>query len=566
MSDAESRLVEKWMREIDRGIEYKKKYADPKSWERFKKYYRGEWDNNIVPVNKTFSYVRSLIPRIYFRDPTVTVTAQHPDYEWNARVVESVANYLIRELSLKQQLKLACLDAVLCGTGVIKLGFDSEFGYLPAQTVLPDGETVTQVHRREGRRIEYSVNVKPGMPWALRVPPTDIIVPWGYSTPESLPWVCHVIVRPLDDVKGDPKYENTSDLKGSMYPDKGGYSPFVKRPEGEEFCLLYEIRDVKEKEIIVLSEGKVLLKAEDVLQIEGLPYEFIIFNPDPDHFWGIPDVRIMEPQQKELNENRTQTSLHRRAAVLKLLYSEGALEKEDLDKLLGNEPLAAIKVKSDVPLSQVVLPFQPHIPPDLWRDAHEVMADMREEVGFSRNQAGEFAGMMTPRTATEVATVREASEIRADERRDIIADTLVSIVRKWNQFVFKFWDAERVTKIVGPDGVQHWIRYTGADLVGEYALTVNPDTGMPVTRALRYRQVLEVFRALVGHPAVDQMRLLKLFLQQFEWVDPTIPLLVAPEQQQFSPEMLALAKGTQPGLQPGRGGEDASIRIPMPEM
>ena len=85
-----------WMTQIKSGLEYRKKYSVKDKWETYRKYYRGQWAESIVPINKIFSYGRMLIPRVYFRAPRVTVTASRPDLIWHAKVVEALDNLLIK--------------------------------------------------------------------------------------------------------------------------------------------------------------------------------------------------------------------------------------------------------------------------------------------------------------------------------------------------------------------------------------------------------------------------------------------------------------------------------------
>ena len=541
-------LVKYWERQLQDGIAYREKYGRPKDWDTYFNYYRSEWNPEVIPVNRVFSYGRSMVPRVYFRNPAITVMPRKPEYTASARVLEAVDNWIIGEIGLKDVLKRACLHAYLTGTGFVKLGYDSEFGFIPEQSILPDFETLTQEARTETGKIEYRVNVKPGMPWALDMLSKDIITPWGYNTLESLPWICHTVLRPLEDVKQDQKYRNTKELKGGFKADKIFASVWSPRG-GTDYTLLHEIRDVKHRRLVVLCERQVLLDEEDVLQIEGLPYECIQFNPDLEHFWAIPDVKVVKEQQKELNEIRTQASKHRRLAMLKFLYPKGAVTKEQLDKLLSEEAHTAIEVDHENPRAAIV-DFQPHVPPDLWREAQEVLADFRETLGFSRNQAGEFVAPVTPRTATEVATVREATEIRAEERKDIIADVFTNIVRKMNQYIFKFWTSERVYPIVGADGVQHWVRFTGREIEGEYTYSLHPDVGLPVSRMTRFDQALQVFQALRGDPYIDQIGLHRLVLSQVGWIDPTWSTLVRMPAMPGAPGAEHGVQGVEPGRVP----------------
>jgi len=531
------KLATRWMEEIKAGLDYRKKYSTRSLWDSYRQYYRGQWAEGITPVNKIFSYGRMLIPKVYFRAPRVTVTASKPDMVWHAKVVEALDNLLIKEVCLKYTLKMSSLDSYLCGVGPIKLGYDSEFGYLPEQAIDAGGETVTQFSTKEdNERIEYSSSVKPGTPWAVRVRPEDVIVPWGSSDMHSLPWIGHYILRPLDDIKSDQKYKNTKDLQGTRSPSienevraKESYRPRSEQNKGIVYGELWEVRDVKTRQIMTFCENQLILSANDVLQTdEGMPWEFIAFNQDPEFFWAIPDAHIIAPQQLELNLSATQEARHRSIALLKFLYLEGKVTKEELEKFLSGEVGVAVGIKSDSDnIGAVVVPLQPHIPPDFGASQARQIQAMREELGFSQNQEGAFSPYHG-KTASESMIVAEAFEQRVDERRDIVADVLVNIVRKWNKMLFNFWSSEKVIQIVSPEGEPFWITYTGDQLKGDYTLSVDADSGVPLSRALRYQMGKELMQMFGGDQLIDQMQLRKIVLDNYDVVDPRVPQLLQP--------------------------------------
>lgn len=544
-----------WNERIKAGIDFQKKYSSYKDWDSYRKYYRGQWAEGVVAVNKIFSFGRSLIPRVYFRAPRVTVTATHPDMIWHARVVEEIDNTLIRETMLKETLKMSSLDSYISGTGPIKIGFDSEFGYMPEQAADIDGATVTQVSRKTGNKIEYRPNVKPGMPWAIRVRPEDVIVPWGTVDPYSMPWIGHYILRPLDDIRNDQKYKNNKYLKGTREPSGigGQRSPFRPRSEQDkdvQFGELYEIRDWQTGRMYVFCENNLLLDVEDTLQVEGLPWEFIQFNPDPEFFWAIADCTIIEPQQKELNDVRTQASRHRKIALLKFLYAKGKVSQTELDKFLSNEVGIAVGIDDVENIANAVITLQPHIPPDLYREAMSIVSDMREELGNSQNQGGEFSPYHG-KTATETMVVNQSFEERIDERRDIVADVLTRIVRKWNQIIFQRWSEERVIQITSPGGEPFWIKYTGEELKGEYFLNIDAESGMPITRPLKYQMGQELIKTFGGDQLIDQVLLRQIVLDNYSQLDPRIPRLL---QTQFGGPAELLSAERQPGIMGGGAG------------
>ena len=248
LTPAERELVTYWMEQIEWGLKYRSKFTDVEDWPTYRAWYRGDYTERQpceVIVNRVFPYVRSMIPRVYFRTPSISATPRRAEYAMHARVTESVDNWLIYETRVKKQLKKAILDAALCGVGVLKLGYDSEFGYDAMQALDENSSTVTQVGTKSGDAIEYNSCVAPGMPWALRVKPEDIVTPYGYDDPDTFPWVCHMIVRPLDDVMEDQKYDAKyrKQLKGGFTVPFEQRSALVdkRKDSSVTYVLLYEI-------------------------------------------------------------------------------------------------------------------------------------------------------------------------------------------------------------------------------------------------------------------------------------------------------------------------------------
>ena len=555
-------FVDFWKDAIKDGLKYREKYGQSKNWKDYREYYRGDWDPAIIPVNLLFSYGRSLIPRVYFSAPRVVVTAQHPDFAAAAKIVEAADNLLINQTHLKQTIKSSCLDAFLCGTGPIKLGYDSEFGYSSQYAIGPSGETATQEGTEQPRRIEYKSYIKPGFPWAIRTNPDDLIVPFGYKYGSDMPWIANRILRPLEDIKNDQKYINTSGLKGTAFVEfdsTGATRNQFRDTSKVTFGELFEIRDLRDGKIHVICEDQVLLSAVDELQTgQSLPWEFIIFNEDPEYFWGIPDVKQVLAQQLELNQIRTQSQRHRAIALLKFLAQRGVIKEADLQNFLSGKAGPFVEIDAESIAASVQM-MQPHIPPDLSTAAMECKADIREILGFDYNQAG-MLKPGTPPTATETAGVSASFDIRSNERKDIVADVLTGIVKKWNDMIFKFWDTERVVQVVGEEGGQQWVAFKGQDLVGDYKLRIDPESGMPISHSTKMAFADKLLGQFGGDQTMDQQTLKQTVLDQYEWVLPGISGILNQAQPQVLAQGISAARqpmpqGTNKGPSTGnRGG------------
>ncbi len=215
------------------------------------------------------------------------------------------------------------------------------------------------------------------------------------------------------------------------------------------------------------------------------------------------------------------------------------------------------------------------IPKDLFVAAQAIVQDVRETVGFSRNQFGEFNSQSGDTTATEANIVRQASEIRVDERRDMVADMLVEVMETVHQIIFKFWTEETVVDVVGPGGAPIWVRLAPSLLKeGRYNIKVDPDSSVPETRALREAKAVQLYQLLRTNPLIDPVQLTQYLLHELHGVqfDDMMRVLPAVQggQQEVGMEGLAgligqsvnqLNNGAPPNnpLANGAGGGGAAV-------
>lgn len=535
---AEERTLQWYKDSVKQGLKFRERHAHSLLWPQYKSYYRHEFQSGIIPVNMVFSILRSMVPQVYFRNPQVSLTASRPgiEAELHARLIEDIDNWLLRELSVKYQIKKMINDAFLCGTATGFIGYDSEFGFDPDQAKFGGAASLTQFNKK-GDKIEYNESVNPGMPWFLRARPEDVVYPWGCEDKSSAPWVAFRVFRPLIDVKQDKKYTNTSDLKGSFVQrrttgDGVQTSDYLDDRDSQlvEYVELWQIHDSKTREIIalVMDHNDFLRKDPDLMQVEGIPAETLAFNPDPDFVYGIPDTRIIEPQLLEMNEIRTQSMKHRRIDILKLIIRKGALTTEQVDRLLSEDVQAAVFAESDVSIKDSILPMSPGastILADLERAGEVVRGDVRESVGFSRSSTGEYQGK-THITAKETDVVNWANQIRIDERRDMVADLLTNVVRRFNQLIFTYWNNDIVRSITGPDGARYWIKFKPSEIRSEYGIRVDPSNAVPVDQRTKRQDAIEMVKAWaamnpgqakMGMPAPAEIQ--RYFFAQFDGVN-----------------------------------------------
>lgn len=504
-----------WMEQIRAGIAFRKKYALEDRWKTWRSYYRGQWRPGVLPKNLFFMMVRTVVPRIYFRNPSVSITASKPGMQFvaMAQILERVDNKMLRQMRTKNQIKRIIQNAFMFGTGFGKLGYGAEF------TPSPE-EAGTEAPIVGNRRNEYRDGVIANMPWFLSAHPKSIIVPNESPDWESGRFVANWIRRSAAEVAEDPRLKNVKHMTNGQVSDPMT-TPVPGIIRTVPMVDLVEIRDKMTRKVIVLApyskDNKVVYFDDDELSGDWGPTIYpLIFNDDDEFFWGIPESVILEPYQLEVNEIRTQAMKHRRLSLIKVLYQIGSITSEEMDKMLSEDVGAGVQVKD---LNGIKVMEVGKIPESLTIAEMGVMQDVRETVGFGRNQFGEFKPGSSDTTATEAQIVKMASEIRVDERRDMVADMLVNMIADMHRVLFQQWRGQQVVQVVGPAGVPIWVEFSAQALAsGRYEVSIDPDSSIPETKAYREQKAVRAYTLLKQNPLIDPIKLTSYLLHELHGV------------------------------------------------
>lgn len=511
-----------WDGQIKKGIDFRRKYAQEDQWPMWRRWYRGQWSAGTLPSNIYFKIARTFIPRVYYRNPSVSIMPSKPgtDQMVITKLIERMDNKLLDVMKLKQSMKRAVLHGFMFGTGGLQLGYGGQFTPTPEDlgTEAPEYGSV-----RRRKRVEYNSLVHPNRPWVLPRHPGTTVLPDGCGSIEEARWVCFEDYRDVEDVKRDKRLQNTDNL-GTGVGNSKMLAAKANNPKANQGkVLLREVRDKKTGTVFVYApfaeakkgdpRSKVLFEGEDDLQRNGrFPFYPLVFNLDDEAFWGVPLSKIIEPIQIEKNETRTMMMRHRRVSIAKMLYEQGAINPDELSKLLSGEPLLALQVKNidgvrplDPPQFPAALPEEDAL---MDREAQELM-------GLGVNQFGEYAPGSADRSATEAQIVNQATQIRIDEHRDACADLLVDLVIDMNDVVFYEWTADMVLDIVGPAGVPLWIKFQPELLrSADYDLHVDPDTSLPMTKQMREQKAMAIFAQLKPNPLINPIELTRFLLNE----------------------------------------------------
>lgn len=516
--------VQWWMKQARLGLQYRKVAAYEERWNDWRSYYRGNWDGKVLPSNIFFKMIRTTVPRIYFRNPSVSITSRKGGMEGFvfSKLLERTDNKLIKTMRIKENMKRQIQNTWMFGTGVGKLGFGTLFHSTPER-----GDYATEQPFIDGGRnkVEYDFTIQKNMPWYKSFKTNQYIVPAGTAYKEDARWECFISCRSLDDVRDDPRLKNVDKIQSvaqsTFRPQPGEPAYELTRPV--EMIDMYEFRDKKTGKVFILtpqlSDDTLFVSDDGFLELGIECGHTLIFNDDDENFWGVPDSKILEPLQLEKNDIRTTMMYHRRLSILKILAKKNAISKEQVDKLLSEDINAVAWVDGDPNTAIKTFEMANALPQGLKEMDLITDQDVRETVGFSRNEFGEYQQGREKPTATEVDRVSQSSDIRVDERRDMCADLLIQIINNSNRLVFRHWQREQVEAITGPAGLIFWVAFTPAMLgKHQYECNIDPDSSAPETKDSRTQKALYLYNVLKTNPLVDPYKLTSYLLHELHGV------------------------------------------------
>jgi hypothetical protein len=567
--------VTEWMEEIARGLEFRRLYGKEDRWAQLEAL-AGNADTSIARSgpNLIYSMQDDLLSSLHVPNPEILVDPLTEAELGSSPIIEAVDNQLIDQMKMSNEVEMATTSAYLWGTTVLKIGYDSEFGWCPefdyGGQQQPVGMSLTQIDVRQ-RRIEFN-EFEPGMPWVRACLPHDIVVPWGTRDIDSAPWIAHRVVRHIEDVKADPKY-NTRGLKPIMSmadfvksyqtvmkPYRlGGTDDFFRGLEWEgeaEYVELWEIHDKRTGKMYVIAtqHNHFLRNDRDYLQIYGLPFVEVGFTPKVRNFWRTSDADYLYQAQAELTDISIQGTKQRRMNTLKFLYRRGAVTEQELTKLMSSDVGAAIGVTAGTSIGDTVMAFQPGHNQQLYQEADFVRSNARETTGFTKTQAGEYAGART--TGYEVSQVQGARQLRLTRRQKIVASIYCETMRKVNEIIFRNWKTPRVVQIMGQMGAMEWMSYTGTDLKGRYSYRLTFQDAPFPTAEDQQALAMQAYQMSMMDPSVDPIaarRFLSRSMRNGNFSS-LFPGISGPQQGQPGQQGPRLAGSGQGGPRPAQAG------------
>lgn len=473
-SGDEKSEVKNWLKTISHTVQWRDEYAAKMGWKRFVAEYKGNWDHlqaqtsiPIIPINLVFAYVKTEIARMSFRDPWITVNAKRVEDLGAAQIAEQIVNYTWGELRLKEQVKLALLEALLVGHSWIKVGYAAEFGTVESQ---PKEEPKRGPGRppkeKKYKEVETNQYIKSEQVFAYHVPYKDIIFDPSANWPpeKNARWFAHKWVKPYRAVVQSGIYEHTEDLKvgGTLDDPNDNFDPqsdLRSRGKDVKSVIGWEIYDLDHQVITTVSNGCEYKLREVPLPdwlAGGFPFIQIAFNPVPYEPYPLSDVAPHEGQIVELIKVLSIELNHLKRWNRMLLMVEGSMTQPEEEKFKDSNDGAVIHVQPPMGkgLTDVIkeTPYAP-VQSDVYGVWNQIFEVWRSIAGQTAPDQGGQARTQT-RTLGELRLQLQGGHARSDEKLDVLEDCIAEVARKMLSIMQKKYDLPKIARIVGNKTVQ----------------------------------------------------------------------------------------------------------------
>jgi hypothetical protein len=544
-------------------------------------------EDDSVWVNYHFGFSRVILPSIYYKNPEVLVSPRKTTPLPWALMLEDLINYQLEEIDFEREMRKIILDALFAGYGVMK------FGYAPALTKkkrLPDvtkvdGMDVESIlsdifstipgEMGEEKEIDFdpNQNVTGYNPFALRVSPKHFRIDPHATCLEDARWVAHIILKTVEEVKNSKLYSKglTKGIEGTtrLEDDKAinedssnfdAYSSY-QNPRGktdQNLVILYEIWDRETNKMMVLdshnmaSGSKKFLREEDwPYEIDGFPFELLVFNPDPDYPFGVSDAMVWNNPASAVNLINTMQYNHAKRALRKYLMEKGSMDEEEITKLI--DPIDMAIAQTNGPPDGKIIPLQDaSLSPDIYALGDKMRTELTFLTGVTEQRKG---GGDSAKTATEASIIEGQARIRDSDRLYLVSKFVERSSKKIIQLDRQFLGPEDVAFVTGEEALYLWQQSSGEILRAEVDLKVRIGSSAFVSREVRTKQLIDFMNVsaglvdpFTGMPVVNVRELVRRVAESLE-IDDFESLLAVPMM---------------PGMMPGMGPGLDSPLAPVP--
>lgn len=488
-------------------------------------------------VNLAHAHVRTMLPTLFFQNPTINALPTLPQHEAKAQLWTTLGNNTISKIGFKDELKEIVLDSIVYPEGVFKW-------------VVNKVEREDQDNQTEEDRRGPTEWLSQGSPAPVRLSPVQLVV--DYLAPgrrlEHARFISIRYMKTLDEIKAHKVYGKHLD-KGfvpqeqglKIGTDRNRRDPFTSMNEGEGGSktadvddmvkihevwiheLVHEDKKIKlRRQMCVLLEGhetpiRPLTPWEDVLGkgVDKYPVHRLVMNPVPDDM-PTAELGIQHSLQTGINWLTSR--------ILGIVEQEKTIREWDSSKVKNaaktRKQLRSGNMIEDIEVTEPGA-FSIVQPTFAGRDNYQMLNVLNQYLqqvgGFGANRRGGTGA----RTATEASIIETGTQIKTDEKVDTVRTFQQRIIEQMYRIIMSLVAEDPEQKFVfrtaGEAGQIQWNRFTSEDIAWMPDIEIEVDSFRQRDQQQEMQKVLQAFAlAMQARAAGENVRLDVLLRQSFE--------------------------------------------------
>lgn len=454
--------------------------------------------------NVVFANTTTMLPTLYAKNPQAEFTAPSDVNKPIASFLERLMNKLVGMkyapgVNLKPKARKAVLNALLTNAGWMKIGwnFKEDSNEAVMAEIMQLAERLQKAKdEKEIREIEGALQalerhmdvVAPAGAYTKFVSPFRIYLDPDTTEPDlsDCKYLFEYDFLPTDYInaryaqkdKNDnwvSQYQPTHVLKTSssqnaVEDEVANFSLFSKDHDYKEYG--YEDRDAFEKAQCTMvwycwdrTTRRMYMFAENDWTwpiwvwddpyglLEFFPYYRLSFYDDPENVWSKGEVTYYLDQQDAINEINDEEARTRLWLKRNIMYDKDSIASEDVEQWLNGPDGTArgIRVPDGKSIQEVIFALSPpgmQQFPEIFNVDRKLAAIDRISSVTDTLRGVQFK---TNTTNKAIDTYNSSTQLRVDEKVDLIEDWLGSIIFGLTQLVARFMDPQEAAQLIGVD-------------------------------------------------------------------------------------------------------------------
>ena len=252
-----------------------------------------------------------------------------------------------------------------------------------------------------------------------RVSPWDVWMDPSAADLTSARWWVYRTIMPLDQLKEDNRFYNTSDIEAdtsSLFATDGRLHSRQATQElnnVDDYISVYHFYDADQMRLISFTINSNL--PHRWIEEVGSTLVQVPNWPIPNMPWHMGEIEQIQSLQDELNMTRSQMITHRRRNAVKFIYREDLLSAAAVDALQSATPMIGVPISTDIPVGEAVQVLDSvNLSADSYNMTEMTKGDIYEITGVNEYLRGQVPD--SARTATEASIIEGGSNVKVSHK------------------------------------------------------------------------------------------------------------------------------------------------------